>query len=91
MGRNVNPQSLQSIALAVAEARAVRLTRLTPWERQVALLLADGKRSKEIAASLGISTRTAEGHRRQVLRTMEVGSTAQLAAAWFTQRPTAEF
>ena len=49
-----------------------------------------GKRSKEIAASLGISTRTAEGHRRQVQRKMEVGSTAQLAAAWLTQRPAAE-
>ena len=72
------------------EAVARRITRLTSRERQVAQLLVDGKRSKEIAASLGISTRTAEGHRRQVLRKMEVGSTAQLAAAWLTQRPAAE-
>lgn len=72
------------------EAVAQRITRLTLRERQVAQLLVDGKRSKEIAASLGISTRTAEGHRRQVQRKMEVGSTAQLAAAWLTQRPAAE-
>jgi two-component system, LuxR family, response regulator FixJ len=76
-------------AMHEREAVARRLTRLTSRERQVAQLLADGKRSKEIAASLGISTRTAEGHRRQVLRKMEVGSTAQLAAAWLTQRPAA--
>jgi FixJ family two-component response regulator len=69
---------------------ARRITRLTLRERQVAELLVDGKRSKEIAASLAISTRTAEGHRCQVLRKMEVGSTAQLAAAWLTQRPAAE-
>jgi two-component system, LuxR family, response regulator FixJ len=67
-----------------------RLTRLTSREREVAQLLVDGKRSKEIAVALGISTRTAEGHRRQVLRKMEVGSTAQLAAAWLMQRPAPE-
>jgi DNA-binding CsgD family transcriptional regulator len=51
----------------------------------VAGLLVKGKRSKEVAATLGISPRTAEGHRRQVLRKMEVGSTAELATAWLTQ------
>jgi two-component system response regulator FixJ len=72
------------------DAVARRITRLTVRERQVAELLVDGKRSKEIAVSLAISTRTAEGHRRQVLRKMEVGSTAQLVAAWLTQRPAGE-
>jgi DNA-binding CsgD family transcriptional regulator len=38
--------------------------------------------------ALGISPRTAEGHRREVLRKMEVGSTAELATAWLTQQPT---
>jgi DNA-binding CsgD family transcriptional regulator len=51
-------------------------------------LLVKGKRSKEVAAALGISPRTAEGHRRQVLRKMEVSSTAELATAWLTQQPT---
>lgn len=71
------------------EAVARRLARLTPRERQVAQLLADGKRSKEIAVALGMSIRTAEGHRRQVLRKMETGSTAQLAADWLRLRPPA--
>jgi FixJ family two-component response regulator len=43
--------------------RARRFARLTPRERQVASHLVEGKTSKEIAQSLGISTRTAEGHR----------------------------
>jgi FixJ family two-component response regulator len=81
-------------ALAVDQRRqersAVRrrLARLTSREREVAGLLVKGKRSKEIAAALGISPRTAEGHRRQVLRKMEVGSTAELATAWLAQQPT---
>jgi two-component system, LuxR family, response regulator FixJ len=63
----------------------LRLARLTSREREVAGLLVKGKRSKEVAATLGISPRTAEGHRRQVLRKMEVGSTAELATAWLAQ------
>lgn len=62
-----------------------RLARLTAREKEVAELLVKGKRSKEVAGALGISTRTAEGHRRQVLRKMEVGSMAELATAWLTQ------
>jgi two-component system, LuxR family, response regulator FixJ len=68
-------------------AAAQRLARLTSRERQVARLLVEGKRSKEVAAALGISPRTAEGHRRQVLRKMEVGSIAGLTAAWLTEPP----
>jgi two-component system, LuxR family, response regulator FixJ len=81
-------------ALAVDQRRqersavGLRLARLTSREREVAGLLVKGKRSKEVAAALGISPRTAEGHRRQVLRKMEAGSTAELAIAWLTQQPT---
>ena len=59
----------------------LRIAGLEPEPRQ--------ERVADIAAALGISPRTAEGHRRQVLRKMEVGSTAELATAWFTQQPTA--
>jgi FixJ family two-component response regulator len=65
----------------------LRLARLTSREREVAGLLVKGKRSKEVAAALRISPRTAEGHRRQVLRKMEVGSMAELATAWLTLPP----
>jgi FixJ family two-component response regulator len=67
-----------------------RFARLTSRERQVAQLLAEGKRSKDIGLALGMSIRTAEGHRRQVLRKMEASSAAQFAAEWVKLRPAAE-
>jgi len=61
------------------ESAARRFGRLTPRERQVASHLVEGKTSKQIAQSLGISTRTAEGHRRRALEKMDVHSVVQLA------------
>jgi FixJ family two-component response regulator len=54
---------------------------LTPRERQVMELLATGSSSKAIATALGLSVRTVEGHRREVLRKMDVDSAVQLARA----------
>jgi FixJ family two-component response regulator len=71
-------------ARAVATERAVvvdSIARLTPRERQVMDLLALAKTSKQIAATLKISLRTVEGHRRAVLRKMGVSSAADLARA----------
>jgi len=71
-------------ARATAGQRAVVLdgiARLTPREREIMDLLAVGNSSKEIAATLKISVRTVEGHRRVVLRKMGVASVAHLARA----------
>jgi len=71
-------------ARAVATQRGIvadRIAQLTPRERQVMELLAVGYTSTEIATSLGSSVRTVEGHRRTVLRKMEVDSAVQLARA----------
>jgi two-component system, LuxR family, response regulator FixJ len=62
-------------------AVADRIAHLTPREQQVMDLLALGNSSKEIAATLKISVRTVEGHRRVVLRKMAVPSAAHLARA----------
>jgi DNA-binding CsgD family transcriptional regulator len=40
--------------------------------------LIEGKISKEIAWSLGVSPRTVEGHRRRILEKMDVGSATEL-------------
>ena len=68
---------------AVAQRDAVtdHIAHLTPRERQVMELLAVGKSSKEIATALALSVRTVEGHRRNVLRKMNVESAVQLARA----------
>lgn len=63
-----------------------RIATLTPRERQVMDKLVDGLISKEIAFDLGVSTRTVEGHRREVLRKMGVTSAAQLVRVVMSAR-----
>ena len=60
------------------ETFAVRAARLTPRERQVAELLVAGRSTRAIAAALGISPKTVEVHRAQVMRKMAVRSVAEL-------------
>jgi FixJ family two-component response regulator len=55
-----------------------RTKRLSQRERGVAELLIAGKRSKEIAADLGISVRTVEGYRARLLEKMQAASPAHL-------------
>jgi DNA-binding NarL/FixJ family response regulator len=51
---------------------------LTTREREVVQLLAEGKSNKEVADRLGISARTAEGHRGEIMRKLRLGSLAEL-------------
>jgi DNA-binding NarL/FixJ family response regulator len=51
---------------------------LTPRQRDVLRLLAQGKRMKEIAAELDISVRTVENHKAHLLQVLSLGSTADL-------------
>ena len=55
-----------------------RLESLTPRERQVMDLVVDGQPNKAIAAELGLSLKTVEGHRAHVMEKMKVGSLAEL-------------
>jgi DNA-binding NarL/FixJ family response regulator len=52
--------------------------RLTPRERQIVQLLAEGKSNKEVAVALGISVKTAETHRSNVFQKLEIHSLAEL-------------
>lgn len=52
--------------------------RLTPREREVVQLLAEGKSSKEVAVVLKLSVKTAETHRTNVMRKLELHSVADL-------------
>lgn len=51
-----------------------RLAALTPREREVMQQMLRGKSNKAIGQALGISVRTVEHHRGQVMRKMEAGS-----------------
>jgi DNA-binding NarL/FixJ family response regulator len=45
---------------------------LTPREREIVQLLAEGKSNKEVAARLGISVKTAETHRSNIMRKLSL-------------------
>jgi DNA-binding NarL/FixJ family response regulator len=51
---------------------------LTPREREVLQLLAEGKSNKETAAALGISVMTVETHRSNIMHKLGVHSVAEL-------------
>jgi DNA-binding NarL/FixJ family response regulator len=52
--------------------------RLTSREREIVQLLAEGKSSKEVASSLGISIKTAETHRANIMRKLDLHSVSEL-------------
>jgi len=51
---------------------------LTPREREVVQLLAEGKSTKEVAAVLGLSVKTAETHRSNIMRKLDIHSVSEL-------------
>ena len=51
---------------------------LTPRQREVLQLLAEGRSAKEIAASLSISARTVEFHKYQLMETLDLHTNAEL-------------
>ncbi len=51
---------------------------LTPREREIVQLIAEGKSSKEVAVSLGVSVKTAETHRTNILRKLNLHSVSEL-------------
>ena len=52
--------------------------RLTGREREIVQLLAEGRSSKQVATTLGISTKTAETHRANIMRKLSIHSVSDL-------------
>ena len=71
-----------TISRAVVEAYVHKATPpgdvLSPRERQVLQLVAEGKTTKEIASVLGISIKTADSHRARIMRKLDIHDTAGL-------------
>jgi DNA-binding NarL/FixJ family response regulator len=61
---------------STAQVRA--RNRLTPREREIVQLLAEGKSSKEVAVALGLSVKTAETHRSNIMRKLDLHSVSDL-------------
>jgi len=63
---------------ALPAARAAGRRALSPREREVLLLIAEGKTTREIAAALGITRKTVETHRTRLMRKLDLHDIAGL-------------
>ncbi len=64
--------NLMEITSAFTKRMAVELHRLTPSELQVANLIRQGNRSKQIASKLNLSVRTVEAYRNNIRRKLQI-------------------
>lgn len=63
---------------AIPESSSAIKDRLTPREREIVQLIAAGRNSKEVALVLGISVKTAETHRANIMRKLQVHTVSEL-------------
>jgi DNA-binding NarL/FixJ family response regulator len=66
--------------LATFDAKSGSAAELTKRQRDVLRLIVEGRRMKEIAAMLNLSARTVETHKYEMMRVLDVQSTAELIA-----------
>ena len=63
----------------LGESRAQRLLeKLTPRQREILVLIAEGQTTKQIARSLNISVKTVESHRAQLMERLDIRDVAGL-------------
>jgi two-component system response regulator NreC len=70
----VSRSVLQAFSVKAADSDEL----LTPRERQLLQLIAEGKSMKEIGALLGVSSRTADSHRTKIMSKLGLHDTASL-------------
>lgn len=80
LSSSVDPSLL---ALAEEEGADVvhRFDVLTPREKEVFMHVVQGRTSREVAAELGISKRTVDGHRRRIMQTLGADGLSDLIQA----------
>jgi DNA-binding NarL/FixJ family response regulator len=71
-------EDLNSVLLAARQKGWTEGARLTARQREILQLIAEGKTAKEVANILNISTRTAEGHKYEIMQALGVKTTAEL-------------
>jgi DNA-binding NarL/FixJ family response regulator len=81
----LTPQATEVMLSGISGARGASAAdpdamkeRLTSREREIVQLLSEGKSSKETAAVLGISIKTAETHRANIMRKLGIHSVSEL-------------
>jgi DNA-binding NarL/FixJ family response regulator len=71
-------KDLISLLIEAGQAPPAAGSPLTPRQREVLQLVAEGRTMKEAAAILHISPRTAESHKYEIMQTLGVKTTAEL-------------
>jgi DNA-binding NarL/FixJ family response regulator len=74
----LSPKISKAVVDAYLTKDEGRSTALTARERQVLQLVGEGHSTKEIAALLGISVKTADTHRTKVMEKLDIHQTAGL-------------
>ena len=74
----LSPGISRAVVSAYRAREEVSTEPLTPRERQVLQLVGEGKSTKDVAALLGISVKTAESHRTRLMRKLDIHETASL-------------
>jgi DNA-binding NarL/FixJ family response regulator len=69
------PRGVVSVEHVVANSRR---SSLTPREREVVKMIAEGNSAREIATVLGLSVKTVEAHRFNLMRKLDIHNKAQL-------------
>jgi DNA-binding NarL/FixJ family response regulator len=71
-------KDLISVLLAARNKGVAEESLLSPRQREILQLIAEGKTAKEVAGILNISTRTVEGHKYEIMRILGVKTSAEL-------------
>jgi DNA-binding NarL/FixJ family response regulator len=74
----LSPGISEAVVQGYLDASQVPTVVLSARERQVLQLVAEGKRTKEIATILGVSTSTAESHRNHIMQKLNIHDVAGL-------------
>ncbi len=74
----LSPGISQRIVEAYLNQSGTDSEALTPRERQVLQLVAEGKTTREVAALLGVTIKTADSHRTNIMHKLKVHSVADL-------------
>jgi len=77
-GVYLSPEVSRAVVQAYQNKTELSAEPLSPRERQVLQLIAEGKTTKEVAGVLNISVKTAETHRTRIMEKLDIHETAGL-------------
>jgi len=77
-GRYLPAQLASGVLTALANGDRQEVGSMTPRQRQEVTMIAEGLTMKDVAAALGLSPRTVEAHKYQVMQTLGLQTTADL-------------